>query len=60
MRNLLQREFTNIMFKPETYEIILLFDDQNDASFSELFIGSKISLVYDKSMVRKNKPGISS
>ena len=29
----LKREFTNVMFKPETYEIILLFDDQNDTSF---------------------------
>ena len=36
MGNLLQREFINIMFKPETFEIILLFDDQNDTSFQSI------------------------
>ena len=60
MGNLLKREFINIMFKLETFEIILLLMIIMILVFSKLFIGSKISLVYDKLMVRKNKPGVSS
>ena len=60
MGNLLKREFINIMFKLETFEFILLLMIGMILVFSKLFIGSKISLVYDKSMVRKNKPGVSS
>ena len=46
--------------KLETFEIILLLITRMILVFSKLFIRSKISLVYDKSMVRKNKPGVSS
>ena len=48
------------MSKLETVEIILLLMIRMILVFSKLFIGSKISLVYDKSMVRKDKPGKSS
>ena len=60
MGNLFKREFINIMSKLETVEIILLLMIRMILVFSKLFIGSKISLVYDKLMVRKNKPGVSS
>ena len=57
MGNLLQREFTNIMFTPGTFYILLLMI-RMILVFSEVFIGSKISLVYDKSMVKTNKLGV--
>ena len=60
MGNLLKREFINIMSKLETVEIILLLMIRMILVFSKLFIGSKISSVYDKLMVGKDKPGISS
>ena len=60
MGNILKRDFINIMSKLETVEIILLLMIRMILVFSKLFIGLKISLVYDKSMVRKDKPGISS
>ena len=47
------------MFKPRTFYILLLMI-RMILVFSEVFIGSKISLVYDKSMVKTNKPGVSS
>ena len=60
MGNLLKSNFINIMSKLETVEIILLLMIRMILVFSKLFIGLKICLVYDKSMVRKDKLGISS